>query len=89
MSKKIYGKVYSAASNSVGPNESVDKNYSHNSSFGLSGHIEAFLNNGENQNVSATLENLNFPEITEILKGNENGGNSSSVSVGRSKRDRK
>ena len=67
----------------------MDKNDSHNSSIGLSGNIDAFFNNGENQNVSATLENLNFSEITEILEGNENGGNSSSVSVGRSKRERK
>ena len=66
----------------------MDKNDSHNSSIGLSGNIDAFINNGENINVSATLENINLSAINEILEGDENVANSSSVSVGRSKTDR-
>ena len=40
--------------------ESVDKNDSHNSSIGLSVNIDAYINNGENINVSETLEILIF-----------------------------
>ena len=60
----------------------MDQNDSHNSSIGLSVHIEAYINNGENINVSENLENINLSTIHEILEGCENVANSSSVTVG-------
>ena len=60
----------------------MDQNDSHNSSIGLSVHIEAYINNGENINVSENLENINLSAIHDYLEGGKNVANSSSINVG-------